>query len=197
MKPDFGFTEGHFNTRFAPLCVVGHMIREQQILDPLLSFDLIAMKTRDHTPGEKLMDAFLLILAGYPSLYLLNEHLRPDPGLAQAWGQDDLAEQSVISRLLDRFDEAALSGLRTISWKFWAHHSRLFTHDWRRQLVVDLDLTPLLASSRAEASTKGYLGKKTSQAVNWHGLCCIRIENRCSPSSIQATNIAPTVYNRR
>jgi hypothetical protein len=108
------------------------------------------------------MDAFLLIMAGYPSLYLLNQHLRPDLVLAQAWGRHQLAEQSNISRVLDRFDEAALVELRAISWNFWSAYSRLPNHDWRKKLVVDLDLTPLLASPRAEASTKGYLGKKMS-----------------------------------
>ncbi len=167
MKPHFGLEKEHFNTRFAPLCVVGHALRERQELDALRNFDLIAMKTRDHTPGEKLLDAFLLMLAGYPSLYLLNQHLRPDLPLAQTWGRSQLAEQSSVSRLLDRFDEVALSGLRTISWEFWRTHSQLANHDWRKKLMIDLDQTPLLASPRAEASTKGYLGEKTQLEDNW------------------------------
>jgi hypothetical protein len=166
MKPQFDLTDQYFNTGYAPLCVVGYVLREQGALGSLLSFDVISQKKRDHTPGEKLMDAFLLIMAGYPSLYLLNQHLRPDLVLAQAWGRQQLAEQSNISRLLDSFDEIALGQLRTISWNFWSAHSRLPSHDWRKKLVVDLDLTPLLASSRAEASTKGYLGKKMSLAAS-------------------------------
>jgi hypothetical protein len=167
MKPRFELINGHFNTRFAPLCVVGAALRERQELELLLNFDLIAMKTRDHTPGEKLLDAFLLLLAGYPSLYLLNQHLRPDVPLAQSWGRSQLAEQSSISRLLDRFDAAALDGLRAVSWEFWRTHSQLPHHDWRKQLIIDLDLTPLRASPHAEASTKGYLGEKTQQADSW------------------------------
>lgn len=166
MKPRFDLTDKYFNTSYAPLCVVGYVLREQGTLGSLLSFDLISQKKRDHTPGEKLMDAFLLIMAGYPSLYLLNQHLRPDLVLAQAWGRHQLAEQSNISRLLDAFDEPALSQLRTISWNFWSVHSRLPSHDWRTKLVVDLDLTPLVASPRAEGSTKGYLGKKISLAAS-------------------------------
>ena len=118
MKPRFDLTDKYFNTCYAPLCVVGYVLREQGSLDPLLSFDVISQKKRDHTVGEKLMDAFLLILAGYPSLYLLNRHLRPDPVLAQAWGQRQLAEQSSISRVLDAFDETALTELRMIAWDF-------------------------------------------------------------------------------
>lgn len=169
MKPQFDLTEEHFNTQFAPLCVVGHVMREQQILEPLLNFSLISQKKRDHTPGEKLLDAFLVILAGYPSLYLLNQHLRPDLVLAAAWQRGHMAEQSSVSRLLDAFDEKALVGLQAISWAFWQVHSQWVHHDWRRRLIVDLDLTPLLASARAEASCKGYLGKKTPPVANCHG----------------------------
>jgi hypothetical protein len=43
----------------------------------------------------------------------------------------------------------------------------LANHDWRRRLILDLDLTPLRISPQAEDSTKGYLGKKTSQVGNW------------------------------
>jgi len=161
MKPQFDLTDQYFNTCYAPLCVVGYVLRAQGTLGSLLNFDVISQKKRDHTPGEKLMDAFLLIMAGYPSLYLLNQHLRPDSVLAQAWGRQHLAEQSNISRVLDAFDETALCQLRTISWDFWSAHSQFPNHDWRKRLMVDLDLTPLLASPRAQASTKGYLGKKT------------------------------------
>lgn len=196
MKPTFGLTDKHFNTSFAPLSVVGHVLWAQGILDSLRTFDLIRMKRRVHTPGEKLVDAFLLILAGYPSLYLLNQHLRPDLRLAQAWGRGQLAEQSSISRLLDAFDETALAGLRTISWQFWQRHSQLRHHDWRKKVILDLDLTPLLASRRAEASSKGYLGKKTPLAGNWPGLSSIPIVNRCFRSSIRDGSIAATACCR-
>lgn len=166
MKPEFGFTEKHFNTLYAPLCVVGHQLRAYHIVDCLLRFDKIKQKNRTHTPGEKLMDAFLLILAGYPSLYLLNRHLRPDLVLAQAWQRHRLAEQSSIARTLDAFNEPALLTLRTISWQFWQQHSRLRNHDWRTPILLDLDLSPLPASARAEASTTGYLGEKTKPVAN-------------------------------
>lgn len=168
MKPQFDLTKQHFNTSFAPLCVLGHVFWEQGELDTLRNF-AIAMKTCEHSPGEKLLDAFLVILAGYPSLYLLNTALRPDPILAQAWHRIRFADQSMVSRTLDALAGEALARLRIVSWKFWQDHSQLATHDWRKCLVLDLDLTPLRASPRAEDSTKGYLGKKMQQDDNWHG----------------------------
>lgn len=166
MKPAIGLTDGPFNTSFAPLCVLGCVLQERETLKTLRYSTFIQAKQSDHTPGEKLMDAFLLILAGYPSLYLLNTTLRPDPLLAQAWGQQQLAEQSSVSRTLDSCGEVALAELRAISWEFWRQHSQLPHHDWRKHLILDLDLTPLLASARAEASTRGYLGKKTRLVVS-------------------------------
>jgi hypothetical protein len=166
MKPEFGLTDQLFNTSFAPLCVLGAVIQERGQLNGLRNFKAISAKKGDHSPGEKLLDAFLLILAGYPSLYLLNSTLRPDPVLAQAWGRRQLAEQSSISRTLDSCQEVILAELRNLSWQFWSQHSQLSQHDWRKPLILDLDLTPLPASAQAEVSTKGYLGKKTQQDAN-------------------------------
>jgi hypothetical protein len=166
MKPNFELTDQHFNTSFAPLCVLGQALWERGELDTLRNFGLISMKTQDHAPGEKLLDAFLVILAGYPSLYMLNTKLRPDPILAQAWHRKQFADQSMVSRTLDAITGDALLGLRAVSWDFWNSHSQLGSHDWRKRLLLDLDLTPLLASRRAEASTKGYLGKKTPPVVS-------------------------------
>ena len=169
MKPHFDLTKESCNTGYAPLCVLGQALWEQETLAQLRQFDLISIKSPDHKPGEKLIDAFLLILAGYPSLYLINNTLRADPVLAQAWHRGaKLAEQSNISRTLDQCTGEALEGLQSLSHHFWSQHSRLAAHDWRKRLVIDLDLTPLLASARAEASTKGYLGgKKRPLVVNW------------------------------
>ena len=166
MKPNFGLTNQHFNTSFAPLCVVGQALWERGELDALRNFGLIAMKTQDHTPGEKLLDAFLIILAGYPSLYMLNTKLRPDPMLAAAWHRGQFADQSMVSRALDVIVGDALMGLRALSWDFWRSHSQLSSHDWRKQVLLDLDLTPLRASKRSEDSTKGYIGKKTKPDAN-------------------------------
>ncbi len=167
MKPAFGMTADHFNTSYAPLCVLGQALWERGDLAFLRDFAAISMKTCDHRLGDKLLDAFLLILAGYPSLYLLNTKLRPDPVLAQAWHRPTFADQSMVSRALDAFTPAGLSELHTANTTYWRQHSQLAAHDWRTPVVIDLDLTPLPASKHAEASTKGYLGKKTKPGANW------------------------------
>jgi hypothetical protein len=132
----------------------------------LRNFAAIPMKKRNHTPGEKLLDTLLVILAGYPSLYLLNSKLSPDPMLAAAWHRGKFADQSVVSRTLDACPIEGLEVLREIGWDFWRVHTQLADHDWRKRVVFDLDLTPLRASRLAEDSTKGYLGKKMQQVAN-------------------------------
>jgi len=169
MKPNFGLTEKDFNPSFAPLCVLGHALWEQNDLSILRNFDAIGMKTRDHTVGEKLMDACLVILAGLPSLSLLNTKLRPDPMLAASWHRQAFADQSMVSRTLDAFTPETLAVLQAASYSYWLEHTQLSTHDWRKALMLDLDLTPLLASRNAEESTKGYLGKKMQPGGRWHG----------------------------
>lgn len=169
MKPNFSLTDKYFNTSYAPLCVLGHALWEQGNLDMLRNFEAIPMKKRDHTPGEKLLDALLVILAGYPSLYLLNSKLSSDPMLNQAWHRVRFADQSVVSRTLDACPPEGLDALQEVSWDFWRVHTQLANHDWRKRIVLDLDLTPLRASRRAQESTKGYLGKKTQLDGSWHG----------------------------
>jgi hypothetical protein len=45
--------------------------------------------------------------------------------------------------------------------------SRIQQHDWRGFLLLDIDLSGLPCSSKAEASQKGYFsGKKTSLDAN-------------------------------
>lgn len=169
MPPEFDLIDQPFNTSFAPLCALGDALWECGELDSLRKFSAIPTKSCTHTPGEKLLDAFLVILAGYPSLYMLNTALRPDPVLAQAWHRSTLADQSSVSRTLDVFTSDTLTALHTVSADFWHAHSQLAQHDWRQRLFVDLDLTPLRASAQAEDSTKGYVGKKTPPGDNWLG----------------------------
>ena len=168
MAPSFELISQDFNTSYAPLCVLGYLLQERGTLVALREFDGLQMKTCQHTPGEKLQDAWLLLLAGYPSLYLFNSTLRADPLLARAWGREQFAEQSNISRTLDAFTPETVCTLRKVSTDFWRVHSQLPQHDWRQRLCLDLDLTPLPASARAEASTKGYLGKKTPPVGKSH-----------------------------
>lgn len=50
MKPKIELINKHFNTSYAPLCVLGHVLWERGTLEILRNFAAIPMKKRDHTP---------------------------------------------------------------------------------------------------------------------------------------------------
>lgn len=153
-----------------PLAALGYALRRAEVLAPLTELEL-PIKTMDHTPSDKVLEGLVLILAGGRATAQANLLLRPNTGLAQAWGQAQFAEQSTLARTFDALNEASVQALQaafaTLT-RTWSHTCR---HDFRRgDLTLDGDLTGLPASRRADGSTKGYFpGKKIAMADNWRG----------------------------
>jgi hypothetical protein len=97
------------------------------------------------------------ILSGCKALYETNVRVRPDAPLQRAFGRDRCADQSTIQRTLQAFSEKNVAQLREAVEAIGRRYSATFSHDFERQmLVVEVDLTGLRASKRAEGSTKGY-----------------------------------------
>lgn len=155
-------------TAYAPLAAFGYALRRAGVLQPLQAVDL-PIKTIDHAPGDKLVEALVLILAGGRSTSQIDLLLRPNLPLAQAWGQTQFAQQSTVARTLDAFDAESIDSLRYAFEILLKQHSLALSHDFRSgHLWLDGDLTGLPASRRAEGSTKGYFaGKKTVSDGNW------------------------------
>ena len=62
MKPKFALTDEYFNTSYAPLCVLGHVLWEHGELDMLRNFAAIPMKKIIIPPAKpKIIRFFLLI----------------------------------------------------------------------------------------------------------------------------------------
>jgi hypothetical protein len=147
-------------TAFGGLCVLGHYLSEGGVLQPLRGVE-IAQKTLKHSPAQKLTDALMGILAGCKAVYEMNVRVRPDLPLGKAFGRERVAEQSTIQRTLDAFTEENVSQLREAVEAIGRRHSGLPHHPYEREmLVVEVDLTGLRASNRAERSTKGYFSGK-------------------------------------
>ncbi len=143
-------------TAFGGLCVLGHHLVEEGILRPLSGVE-IDQKTVVHSPTQKLTDALMGILSGCSTVYEMNFRLRPDLPLQRAFGRDGLADQSTVQRTLDAFTQQNVNQLREAVEVIGGSLSRLPHHDFgRAMLVVEVDLTGLRASKRAEHSTKGY-----------------------------------------
>jgi hypothetical protein len=144
-------------TAFGPLCALGHYLLEEEVLKPL-SRVRIAQKSLRHSPTQKLLDALVGILSGCAALYEINTRVRPDLPLQKAFGRDRCADQSTISKTLNAFTEHTVSQLREAVESIQRSHSALFSHDYfgQEMLILEVDLTGLRASRRAEGSTKGY-----------------------------------------
>ena len=143
-------------TAFGGLCVLGRYLTDEGVLEPLSSVK-VAHKSVEHSPAQKLTDALMGILCGCKAIYETNVRVRPDVPLQQAFGRKRVAEQSTIQRTLDAFTEHNVAQLRQAVESIGRRHSRLPQHPYDQQmLVVEVDLTGLRASKKAELSTKGY-----------------------------------------
>jgi hypothetical protein len=166
MKIEIAFTEELTNTQFAPLAVLSAHYQQNQTLESLQEIQ-VPMKTRDFSPGDKLIQTLLSILAGCGPLYEVNTRLKPEIGIAMIWGWDRFSDQSNLSRLLDALTLKQIEQLWCAVTTIWQSHSRTRTHDWRGYMWLDFDLSGLPCSPRAEESQKGYFSqKKTSLGVN-------------------------------
>lgn len=156
------------STQFVPLGVLGYCLTRTDFLQVVFEPLYLNQKQVVYAPGDKVVDALVSILAGCRAIVPINTRLRPDLALAQAWGRERFAEQSTIARTLAAFEEEQVEQLRAGSQALFRRESRTLRHDFTQAwLWLDIDLTPLPASKRAEGSCKGKIGdKKTSTAAN-------------------------------
>jgi len=94
--------------RFSPrvtLAVIGLSITSLKVLDPVKKKVVILQKSIQHTPAQKLTDAFVAILAGARGLNEINTRVRSDEALQRAFGRESCAEQSVVQETFDACTE--------------------------------------------------------------------------------------------
>jgi hypothetical protein len=156
-------------TQYAPLCVLGYCLTRTGFLKLVWDRVDCSMKKREHEPIEKLQDMLVSILAGNENVSKINTGIRPDLSLAAAWGREQFAEQSSVSRTLDALEEENLDQLRSGSQELFCQHSRTMKHDFAKDwLLLDIDPTHLPASRHAEGSRPGYTaGKRNQHGRQW------------------------------
>lgn len=143
-------------TAFGPLCLLGHHLSQEGVLEPLSSVHIV-QKSVEHSPTQKLIDALMSILSGCKALYEIDVRVRPDAPLQRAFGRERVADQSTIQRTLNAFTPENVAQLRGAVEAIGRRYSAVFSHDFEREmLVVEVDLTGLRASKNSEDSTKGY-----------------------------------------
>ncbi len=126
----------------------------------------IKMKTIDHSPGDKLAQLLVHILAGGMHVKELETNPRPlvhDRAVAHAWGQEACASASGVSALLGAVSPQSVDALKEeLQQVIEPYRRRLLRHLCPSFLVVDFDLTGLVVSDQAETyegADYGYLGE--------------------------------------
>lgn len=164
MTIEIGLTKELTNTQYAPLAVICAHYQQHQTLD-LLQEVQIPMRERDFSPGDKLIQVLLSILAGCESLSQVNTRLKSEIGLATIWDWLGWADQSTLSRTLDALTLMNLDELRQSISTIWQADSQVKAHDWRAFLWLDFDLSGLPCGPQAQASQKGYFSDKKTRPV--------------------------------
>jgi Transposase DDE domain group 1 len=114
-----------------------------------------------YTPGEKLIETLALILAGGTAMSQLETVIRPDKAIQLAFNQWQCAHSGEIQKMFNRCTPETVTYLQQANGQLYEQHGRALRHPFSQGLLVlDLDLTGLVASQDAEGSTKGYFAKK-------------------------------------
>ena len=142
---------------YASLALVGLRMRQMNIWKTIETHVEIPQKTIRHTPIDKLLDAFITILAGGRGLVEINTRVRPDRLLQRAFGRAACAEQSTVSQTLNRCTDETLAQMQEALTVLYRRHGRGFGHDYRSGLLLlDVDMTGLPAGRQGQGVTKGY-----------------------------------------
>ena len=141
----------------ASLAAMGVRMRQLGIWQVIERHVQIEQKVIKHTPLNKLLDAFINILAGGQGVVEVNTRVRPDEGVQRAFGRDDCADQSTISETLNHCTDETIEQMRTALQTIYQTHSQGYQHDYTvGYQVLDVDMTGMPAGRQGEGVTKGY-----------------------------------------
>lgn len=145
----------------ASLVMVGHAFQQLGIWAVIEQKVKVKQKVRCYTPGQKMLDAFVNMLAGGQGVVQVNTRVKPDQAVQLAFGRDGCAEQSTISDTFSAASPANVQELREALKQILHQHGRCAAHNYRRQYqLLDVDLTGLRAGASAEGATTGYFADR-------------------------------------
>ena len=147
-------------TRFSArgsLAAVGVRMRQMKIWQAVEQKVHIRQKMIKHRPLDKLLDAFINIVAGGRGLVEVNTRIEPDEGLQKAFGRQACADQSTISDTLGVCTQETVSQMREALQVVYRAHGQGYQHPYDRCCqVLDVDMSGMPAGSQGEGVTKGY-----------------------------------------
>jgi hypothetical protein len=142
----------------ASLCLLGSYLYRQGFFQPLETRVHLHQKTLKFPPVQKLEMLFVSLLSGAKAVSHTNFTLRADPALYRAFGLPGCADQSGIAETLDAATQEDLAALRAALSDLFERYSQARRHRFQQDLLVlDIDLSPLPASRRAEGAARGYM----------------------------------------
>jgi hypothetical protein len=153
-----------YESAHASLCLLGAYLHQVDFFAPLERRVHIQQKVLKSRPTQKLEMLFVGLLAGIKAVSHTTTTVRLDPALTSAFGLTGCAEQSVLADTLDAATEADAAALQEALTEIFQRYSQARQHDFTAGvLVLDVDMSPLPASKRAEGSERGYMGRCRSK----------------------------------
>lgn len=141
----------------ASLAVVGVRMRQMKVWQVVEQKVHIRQKTIKHRPLDKLLDAFINILAGGRGLVEVNTRVEPDEGVQKAFGRQACADQSTISDTLGVCTQETVTQMREALQEVYRAHSRAYRHPYHQCCqVLDVDMSGMPGGSLGEGVSKGY-----------------------------------------
>jgi len=149
------------HSRRASLGALGVQMRRWQIWETVGKHVRIKQKVIRHTPLDKLLDAFINILAGGRGLVETNKNVRADPGLQRAFGRERCAEQSTISDTINASTEENVEQMRQAVTEVYRTYGQGCRHPYQTYLqLLDVDMTGMPAGRTGEGVEKGFFSGK-------------------------------------
>lgn len=148
----------------AALAALGRKVTKLKVFEPISQTVKIGQKIVKYSPSEKLLDAFISLLAGAHGLVEINKCLKADVGLQRAFGRTGCAEQSVVQDTLDACTEKNVEQMHQAVERIFRRHSQTYRHEyplaWQ---ILDVDMTGRPCGKKAKFASKGYFAKQRNR----------------------------------
>jgi hypothetical protein len=149
----------------ASLCALAPLITGRKIFEHIHQTVKIPQKKVDYSPTDKLAFVVIGIMSGCEAVFDLNQKLRVDKLLLRAFGYTKCADQSVIQQTLNAAVQENVQQLEAALKAIWDENNLTLpllerARKEKRVETIDMDLSGMPASKKAEGSEKGYFAGK-------------------------------------
>jgi len=153
------YTTGY--SAHASLAMIAEWTKRKGLWEKLEAGVHIQQKVVLHTPHDKLKDLLINIWAGGEGVVEVNDRVRTDAVLQKLFDRAACAEQSTISETVNASTTVNVKEMEAVVKQILQECSQCYRHNYEKSwLLLDIDLTGLLAGKKAEGSEKGYFSGK-------------------------------------